>query len=172
MHSHEQDDWDDDDFVSKSARKREAHAAQEMGERLVELDDAALKRLDLPDNLLIAIRQARTIKARGGRKRQLQYIGKLMRSVDFDAIGKALEELDPASPQAVRLQHECERWRAQLIEEGAPAVTAFVDAYPDVDVQQLRQLLRQVEKERSGDYPPRYQRELFRWLRDQIGGAT
>lgn len=172
MHSHEQDDWEDDDFVSKSARKREAHAAQDMGERLVELDDAALKRLDLPDNLMVAVRQARTIKARGGRKRQLQYIGKLMRSVDVEEIGKALDELDPASPQAVRLQHDCERWRTRLIEEGAPAVTAFVDAYPDVDVQQLRQLLRQVEKERSGDYPPRYQRELFRWLRDQIGGLA
>jgi len=165
------EDDTDDDFISKTARKREAHAAQDLGEKLVELDDADLKRLPLPDTLHDAVRQAKRIKARGGRRRQLQYIGKLMRSVDMDAIATALDQVDPASPQAVRLQHDCERWRARLIEEGDPAVTEFVERYPEVDVQQLRQLLRQIDKERREERPPRYQRELFRWLRDWIAAG-
>ena len=166
MSSSEQDP---DDFVSKSALKREAHAAQDLGERLVELDEADLLRLPLSDSLTEAIRTARRIKAHGGRRRQLQYIGKLMRAQDASAIRQALEQLDPAAPAAVRLQHECERWRTRLIEEGAPAVTEFVDQHPDIDIQALRNLLRHIDKERREDRPPRYQRTLFRWLRDQLG---
>lgn len=162
------EDDSEDDYISKSARKREAHAAQDLGERLVGLDNAVLGQLSLPDNLREAIRQAKSIKAHGGRRRQMQYIGKLMRAMDTTELVEALERLDPASPQAVRLQHACEQWRERLIEEGVPAVTEFVDQYPDADVQQLRQLLRQIDKERREDRPPRYQRELFRWLRERI----
>jgi ribosome-associated protein len=82
-----------DDRPSKSSRKRAAHAAQALGERLIALKEADLARLPLPENLLDAVREARRIKARGGLSRQKQYIGKLMRDLDTAAIEDALENL-------------------------------------------------------------------------------
>jgi len=78
---------------SKSSRKRAAHAAQALGERLIALKETDLARLPLPENLLDAVREARRIKARGGLSRQKQYIGKLMRDLDTAAIEDALENL-------------------------------------------------------------------------------
>ncbi|MFZ9666933.1 MAG: ribosome biogenesis factor YjgA [Steroidobacteraceae bacterium] len=82
-----------DDRPSKSSRKRAAHAAQALGERLIALKESDLVRLPIPENLLDAVREARRIKARGGLARQKQYIGKLMRDLDTAAIEDALESL-------------------------------------------------------------------------------
>ncbi|MBM4217475.1 MAG: DUF615 domain-containing protein [Gammaproteobacteria bacterium] len=82
-----------DERPSKSSRKRAAHAAQVLGERLIALKEFDLVRLPLPESLLDAIREARRIKARGGLSRQKQYIGKLMRDLDTAAIEDALETL-------------------------------------------------------------------------------
>lgn len=82
-----------DERPSKSSRKRAAHAAQALGERLIALKESDLVRLPIPENLLDAVREARRIKARGGLARQKQYIGKLMRDLDTAAIEDALESL-------------------------------------------------------------------------------
>ncbi len=82
-----------DDRPSKSSRKRAAHAAQALGERLIALKETDLARLPLPETLLDAVREARRIKARGGLSRQKQYIGKLMRDLDTAAIEDTLENL-------------------------------------------------------------------------------
>jgi ribosome-associated protein len=82
-----------DDRPSKSSRKRAAHAAQALGERLIALKETDLARLPLPETLLDAVREARRIKARGGLSRQKQFIGKLMRDLDTAAIEDAIENL-------------------------------------------------------------------------------
>lgn len=82
-----------DERPSKSSRKRAAHAAQALGERLIALKESDLVRLPIPESLLDAVREARRIKARGGLARQKQYIGKLMRDLDTAAIEDALESL-------------------------------------------------------------------------------
>jgi ribosome-associated protein len=82
-----------DERPSKSSRKRAAHAAQALGERLIALKESDLVRLPIPENLLDAVREARRIKARGGLARQKQYIGKLMRDLDTAAIEDALQSM-------------------------------------------------------------------------------
>lgn len=153
---------------SKTERKREAHAARDLGAELCVLSDAQLVAFPLSDSLLSAIRESRNVHAHGARKRHLQYIGKLMRQHDVVAIEAELNRIDPDAPENVRLQHESERWRARLLSDDASAVTDFISNYPQVDIQVLRQLLRQVAKERAEHKPPRYFRELFRLLRDTL----
>ena len=93
-----EDAWDEETPPSKSALKRQMTALQDIGERLVELSDAQLKKVPIDDpRLSEAIAEARRIKARGGLRRQLQYIGKLMRQIDPDGIQRALDELDGQS---------------------------------------------------------------------------
>ncbi|WP_407275044.1 ribosome biogenesis factor YjgA [Halothiobacillus sp. DCM-1] len=152
---------------SKSERKREAEAARDLGERLLALPESALGEFPLSDNLRAALREARRITAHGARRRQLQYIGKLMRQQDLPAIEAALSRIDPDDPHNVRVQHEAERWRNRLLNDPA-ALTAFIEAYPSVDAQVLRQVLRQVQKEQAEQKPPRDFRVLFRVLRTAI----
>lgn len=158
--------------VSKTERKREAHAAKDLGERLAELDNAQLDTFALSDALQSALREARVITAHGARKRHFQYIGKLMRHHDVAEIEHQLAHIDPDAPHNVRLMHESEQWRTRLLDGGADKVTAFVADYPSTDVQALRQLLRQVAKERVEQKPPRYYRELYRFVRDVLSEAS
>jgi len=156
---------------SKSQLKREARALQDLGERLIALNASQLTEVPISDQLAEAVRLAQRVKAHGGRRRQLQYIGKLMRDEDAASIRKALERLDSASKHAMRVHHLCEQWRERLIEQGNEAVTAFVAEYPQTDVQALRQKLRLVIKEREKGAPPRYYRELYRDIREVIDRA-
>jgi ribosome-associated protein len=167
--AHQLDAPEDADFEpSKTERKREAHAARDLGAELCVLSDAQLAAFPLSDSLLAAIGESRNIHAHGARKRHLQYIGKLMRQHDVVAIEAELNRIDPDAPQNIRLQHECERWRERLLSDDASAVTDFISTYPHVDIQALRHLLRQVAKERAEQKPPRYFRELFRLVRDTL----
>lgn len=167
--AHQLDVPEDTNFEpSKTERKREAHAARDLGAELCVLSDTQLAAFPLSDSLLAAIGEARNIHAHGARKRHLQYIGKLMRQHDVDAIEAELNRIDPDAPQNIRLQHESERWRARLLSNDASAVTDFISTYPQVDIQALRHLLRQVAKERAEQKPPRYFRELFRLVRDTL----
>ncbi|MDY0146846.1 MAG: ribosome biogenesis factor YjgA [Halothiobacillus sp.] len=169
QNAHQQDVPEDADFEpSKTERKREAHAARDLGAELCALSDAQLAAFPLSDSLLAAIGESRNIHAHGARKRHLQYIGKLMRQHDVVAIEAELNRIDPDAPQNIRLQHESERWRERLLSDDAAAVTDFISSHPQVDIQALRQLLRQVAKERAEQKPPRYFRELFRLVRDTL----
>ncbi|MFP4296012.1 MAG: ribosome biogenesis factor YjgA [Halothiobacillaceae bacterium] len=160
------DEEHEDSGPSKSERKRQATALQDLGERLVELSREQLDALPIGDALRQAILLAQTIRAHGGRRRQLQYIGKLMRGEDADAIRAALERLDPASPRAVRIQHLAESWRERLLAEGDEALAALVAEHPGLEVQPLRQTIRQARQERARGAPPHHYRTLFRTLRD------
>ncbi|MGC9457410.1 MAG: ribosome biogenesis factor YjgA [Halothiobacillaceae bacterium] len=158
---------DFEDFgPSKSERKRQATALQDLGERLVDLPPEQLDELPIGEPLHQAVTLARSIRARGGRRRQLQYIGKLMRGEDAEAIQAALERLDPASPRAVRIQHQAESWREALLESGDDALARLVAEHPQVAVQPLRQAIRQARQERERGAPPKHYRTLFRLLRD------
>lgn len=149
---------------SKSQRKRAMLALQALGERLVGLPPQQLARMPLPDDLRDAVDAARAITARGGRKRQLQYIGKLMRTVDPAPIRAALEQLDGVDRAEKALLHEAEAWRERLLEGGDAALAALYDAYPSVDRQHLRRLVRDAVAERAAGGPPQHQRTLYRAL--------
>jgi len=142
---------------SKSRRKREATALQALGERLVELRAAQLAQLPLEEPLREAVRAAQRITARGGRRRQLQLIGKLMRRADGPAIARSLEALEAVGRRDTDRLHELENWRSRLLEDGA-AVDELVRQYPQVDRVAVGDLLRRAVEDRAAS------RALFRYL--------
>ncbi|HFD81420.1 MAG TPA: DUF615 domain-containing protein [Gammaproteobacteria bacterium] len=151
---------------SKSSLKRDAHALQQLGTSLVKLDESVWHSLQLPPELVDALREARHIRSRGAHKRQLQYIGKLMREVDPEPIRDYFERQRQQSRLRIREQQRLEEWRERLIAEGDPAVEEFLQSHADADRQHLRQLVRQARKEKAQDKAPRSSRALFRYLRD------
>lgn len=161
-------DHEANETKSKSQVKREMHALQALGEALVKLSTAELERIPMPDELRNAVRDAQRFHQRGARKRQLQYIGRLMRNIDPEPIQTGLDKLLNRDRQTIAFQHRIERWRERLLTEGDTALAELFDAYPTLDRQHLRQLLRNASKEQQQEKPPRAARELFRYLRDAI----
>jgi ribosome-associated protein len=151
---------------SKSQRKRDMNALQELGEALVALPESALRKIALPDELRDAVHEARAIKAHGGRKRQLQYIGKLMRGIDAAPIQAALEQRTRQARSSAHQFHLLEQWRDRLLSEGDAVIEEFCSAYPEAERQRLRQLVRQAGKEQEQGAAPKSARQLFRYLRE------
>ena len=151
---------------SKSARKRAAHAAQELGVALVELPEAELAALPLPEALLEAIRAARRIHSRAAGARQRQYIGKLMREIDLEPIRAALAARRERDARASELFRRIENWRDRLMREGEPALAELAQWHPDIDVSAWRQRIEaaRAERARTGASGAAA-RELFRALR-------
>ena len=153
--------------VSKTRRKQDMHALQSLGETLARLPGEQLSRLDLPDSLRDAIVQARQISQRGALRRQLQYIGRLMRDVDADHIRNQLESVQAGAVKDVAILHRAERWREQLLND-EDSLAKFVSAFPSTDIQKLRTLLRNTKRETEQQRPPRHFRELLRAIRQTL----
>ncbi|HET7060724.1 MAG TPA: ribosome biogenesis factor YjgA [Nitrosospira sp.] len=148
---------------SKTRQKKEMHARQDIGERLAQLDPKSLSTFDLPEGLADAINDARSMRAHGARRRQMQLIGKLMREVDPVPIQKKLDALNrPGVQQTARL-HLLERWRDRLLAD-EKGLMDFAQAYPAADLQHLGTLVRDAKGERLANKPPRQFRELFQEL--------
>ena len=149
---------------SKTQRKHEMHALQALGVELVALDPARLGTLDLPERLVDAIALARTLHRHEARRRQLQFVGRLMRDVDAEPIRAAL------SAWAERPERErdrfalVERWRDRMLDE-PDGVQVFVDHYPDASREALAALVDAARAERGRGAPPSKSRKLFRELR-------
>jgi ribosome-associated protein len=159
------DDPFDETPVSKSQRKRDAHALQALGEALVKLNKSALSQIPLSDDLRNAIEEAQRLPQRGALKRQLQYIGKLMRQSDVEPIRDAYEKVTNSYREDVEHHHILEQWRDRLLTEGDAALEQLLIEHAEVDRQHLRQLIRSAKQEASRGKPPRAARELFRYLR-------
>ncbi len=151
---------------SKSQMKRDSTALQDLGAALVELSAERLARIEMPDNLRSAVADAKRIKQHEARRRQLQYIGKLMRTVDAEPIQRALDEIAGVSAAANERMHRLERQRLRLLEDEAAVIAEIAHAYPQADLQQLRQLRRNALKEQEQGKPPRSFREIFRFLKE------
>ncbi|HYM47848.1 MAG TPA: ribosome biogenesis factor YjgA [Burkholderiaceae bacterium] len=152
---------------SKTQRKREMHALQKLGEHLVKLNRDQFARLDLPDELREAIDFAHRVTSHEARRRHMQYLGKLMRQVDADAIRAALDLVTGESRAAVSLMHRAETWRDRLLDDD-DALTTWIAEHPDADVQWLRAAIRSARRERELQRPPKHARELYLWLHEQI----
>ncbi len=150
---------------SKSELKRRMTELQKLGEALVELPRDKLERLALPDNLKSAIDEAKRIHSHGGLRRQLQYIGRLMRSVDADPIAQQMAQWNSRHNADNARFHQMERWRDRLIDNDSH-LDAFMQEYPLVDVQQLRTLIRNARKEAIAQSTPKSSRALFKLIRE------
>ncbi|MDH4869648.1 ribosome biogenesis factor YjgA [Pseudomonas sp. BN515] len=159
----------DDDFSgekSKTQVKRELHALQELGERLTTFKADVLAKLPLTDALQKALAEAPKHKAHVARKRHIQYIGKLMREQDVEAIVALIDQLDSSTREYNERFHALERWRDRLIEGGDAALESFVADYPDTDRQHLRGLIRHAQHEAAHNKPPAAARKVFKYIRD------
>ncbi len=163
---------DDSEEISKSQRKRDMHALQSLGQQLVELPKDQFEKITLAEGLHDAIMEARRIHQHGARKRQLQYIGKLMRGLDAEPIQEQLDTLLGHSKRAAQALHHLERWRDRLLEEGDGALADLLDEHPQADHQYLRQLMRNAQKESRADKPPKSTRLLFKYLRELTESAS
>ena len=157
--------------VSKTRRKAEMHALQDLGVALVELEprhfEAMLHEIELPDRLREAIVDARAITAHGGRKRQLQYIGKLMREVDPEPITHWLDRLAHGRQQDAARLHSVERWRDRLLADADP-LDALMAELPTLDRPRLRALIAKARDERTRGAAPHAYRDLFRALKEAL----
>lgn len=163
------DDINPDDYIkSKSQVKREMTALQELGEKLVDMNDKQLATVPLDEHLLDSIYAARKMPLREARRRQLQYIGKLMRSADIDEIQAAVDKLQNVSDQYIHRQHQIERYRDLLIAGDKQVFQTLVTRYNNVDVQHLRHLIKAAQQEQEDHLPPNNARKLFRYIREQI----
>lgn len=166
---------------SKTQVKQAMHELQGLGEALLELPDAQLDDIEMEDNLREALRTVRGIRTREARRRQLQYVGKLLRMADVEPMRRAMADYRAGQTQAAQVFQGMEQWRERLLDDDA-AVTAWIEAYPATDIQRLRVLIRNARRERDAMAAQqveggaarkgRYYRELFQRLRAEMEASS
>jgi ribosome-associated protein len=162
-----EEDWEG--RPSKSQRKRDMVALQKLGESLLELAPEQLERLDLPEDLAEAVRFYHTLKDKEARRRQLQFIGTVMRKVDPEPLRQAMDELDQLRYQQAEEFHQIEEWRDALVEGDREVLTELVGRF-GLDPQQLSRLARLASAEKAAGKPSKNGRALFRLLRQAFEG--
>jgi ribosome-associated protein len=155
----------DENQPSKTQLKKQMTDLQNLGAELVELNADRLASLALPESLLDAVMQARRVTKFEARRRQMQYIGKLMRHVDPEPIRVRLDAWKSVTRGHIALLRRIERWRERLLAEDT-AFAQFVSEYPLTDAQQLRTLVRNTQRERELNKPPKNYRSLFQYVRE------
>lgn len=154
------------DRPSKSQRKRDSHALQKLGVELMALRDDVLVRLPISTELIEAIRMARSIRAHEGKRRQVQLVGKLMRSADGDAIRAALSNETREHRVATAVMHAAESWRERMLADDR-VLANWLSEFPD-SREAVEALVPRARAELAGGAPGRAFRELYRKLRDQL----
>ncbi len=157
------------DIESKSQRKQDMLALQKIGESLIKLTQEQLATIDLPDNLRTAIQQMKKLTANEAKRRQLQYIGKIMRQIDPESIKQALKDMQLIHEKNITQFHDVEEWRTRLLIQGDNALNSFLVDYPDTDRQQLRQLIRNAQQDIKKNKNTGAEKKLFQYLRSLTG---
>lgn len=162
------------DRPSKSQLKREMTALQKLGEELINESRDRVKRVPMPEDVRDAILECQQIKDHEGRRRQLQYVGKKMRSLEeheIAAIQKVIDSWRGASKAETAALHALERRREKLLADDK-ALTALLAEHPELDAQQLRTLIRNARKEQAENKPPKAYREIFQILKQLAAGGA
>ena len=154
---------EDDDLISKTQLKRQMKELQDLGAALVELSKEQLARVDMPENLRDAIMECRGITKHEGRRRQMQYIGKIMRGIDAGPIAAQLAAIEAPSRRQTAVFHVAERWRDDIMTEPG-AIERFMKEFPEADANRLRELAEKAREEKRASKPPRSFRDLFHVL--------
>lgn len=152
---------------SKSELKRQVNALQELGEALVNEPRDRVKRVPMPEDVRDAILECQTITNHEGRRRQMQFVGKKMRTLDEEevaAIQRAIDSWKGASKADTAAMHALERRRDKLLADDN-ALTTLLAENPELDVQHLRTLIRNARKEQAENKPPKAYREIFQILK-------
>jgi len=156
-------EFDEIELVSKTQLKRESHAIQDLGKRLVALPANQLARIPLDEPVLEAIALAHRIQnKRSALKRHYQFLGKLLRARDTDAIFAALSEIDNENQHSLQKHHRAERWRERILEQGSDAIEALVSEIGQADRQKLRQLWRNHQHAKTDSKRTQHARLLYK----------
>ncbi len=151
--------------ISRTKKKIEARGLQVLGEQLVKLPAEQLDDMELPEEIHRAVTFAKTIKSRGALRRQMQYIGKLMRKYDPEPIQEAVRHIELGSYKKALAFKELEKWRDELMAGNKTLIEEILIQCPDADRQQLSQLARNARNEMLKNKPPKASRTLFRYLK-------
>jgi ribosome-associated protein len=158
---------------SRNELKKQMQDLQELGEAVASLPVDRLDKLKIDERLRDAIDELRRTRSFEGKRRQLQYIGKLMKHEDPEPLREAVASFRVGSATDTLALHQAEYWRDQLL-AGDEALAEWVKAYPATDIQQLRSLVRSARKERlePGERHGRAYRDLFRMVKEQMQGSS
>ena len=154
--------------VSKTCLKKQSSDLQKLGRTLSQLSPRELDSLELDPELRSAVDDARKISGGSALKRQIKFIGGLLRVMDVHPVRESLAALKMQSNREARHHHRLEKWRERLLEDGDGAIGGLVDEAPTVDRQRLRQLVRKARTERAQDKDPHATRALYRYLREVL----
>ncbi len=160
--------WEEEEeiiWVSKTEMKNDMNELQKLGEELVELKPSQLEKIPLSEDLADAIKDAQRFN-KEAKRRQLQFIGKLMRNIDPEPIQLALDKIRNKHSQNTAVLHKLEQLRDRIVEQGDDAINDALELYPEIDRQRLRQLARQAKKEKGSNKPPKASREIFQILKE------
>lgn len=164
--------YDEEGYVirpNKSQLRRDSMELLDLGKKLVDFEVSKLQRLNLPEELLKALLDAKKIRQNGARKRHFKFVGKLLRSMETEALEKAVNDVTYATEKENAQFHLVERWRERLLnQQDSTALTELLSDYPHADTGRIRQLVRNVHKETQQKKPARSARALFQVLRDLL----
>lgn len=166
------DDSEEVEYVSKTQMKREMEALQELAVHLTQLPPDQLATIPITPELQQALDETKNIKKREALRRHRQFLGRMMRKSDHEAIRAAVEKIKEDRDRITRLLHVMEHWRDDLIEGDQSQLERFIEQFPHADRQQLRNLVRNAKGERNTQKPAVYSRKLFRFIRETMASDS
>ena len=155
---------DKDSVISKTELKKDSKKIQEFGRRISELTINNIEAFKFPSNIYEATIDLKNIKSNSAKKRQVQYLGKLLREIDLTDAFLTMKQLKVSSQKEIQRNHIIEDWRDRLLSNN-DSITQFVDEYPKIDRQSLRQTISNAQKDNKS---PKYSRQLFKLIKDII----
>ena len=166
-HDEDYESFENVERLNKSQQKREIQMLLTLGKNLSRLDAIALEKMELPQKLFQALLEVQAMK-HGAEKRQFKLICKMLRQINTESLQETIDNLEHKKADQNKKFHRIEYWRDSLLEEGQTAMTEFMAKYPQADAGQIRQLIRNANKELQANKPPKSSRTLFRLIRDVV----
>ena len=161
------EDLDKNLIVSKTELKKGSKKIQQFGKKISELTLNNIQEFKFPSNIYDAAIDLKNLKSNSAKKRQAQYLGKLLREIDLTGAFLIMEQLKVTSQKEIQRNHVVESWRDKLLSNNN-SITEFVEKYPQIDRQSLRQTISNAQKEKEGNKPPKYLRQLFKLIKDIV----
>ena len=155
---------DKDSVISKTELKKDSKKIQEFGRKISELTTNNIEAFKFPSNIYEATIDLKNIKSNSAKKRQVQYLGKLLREIDLTDAFLIMKQLKVSSQKEIQRNHIIEDWRDKLLSNN-DSITQFVDEYPKIDRQSLRQTISNAQKDNKS---LKYSRQLFKLIKDII----
>ena len=160
-------DLDKDSVVSKTELKKDSKKIQQFGRKISELTITNIKAFKFSINIYEATIDLKNLKSNSAKKRQVQYLGKLLREIDLTDAFIVMKQLKVSSQKEIQRNNIIESWRDKLL-TNTESITEFVDKYPKIDRQSLRQAILNTQKEKKDNKPPKYSKQLFKLLKDIV----